>query len=151
MSADHSTDASSVNALIPTRLSDIIRAHHDQVSIYLATERQMTEITVVIGASEAVRETVTQWYLVVTQVHVPERNHYTMALLGYVGSKPWITSTVVAIDRQLGRVRTANSLYAIDLATPGEGEPDALLLGVICARLNETRVGAYLGVPPWYF
>lgn len=154
MSTQETTDtrlASVIAAAVPTGLNDIVRAHRDEVSLYLATETQLVDLAAVIDPQEPIREELSDWYFVVSHLHLTQRNQYFIELLGYVGRRTWITSPVVAIDWERGRVRTENSLYGIDQVCPGEGEPDGALLRALCARLNETALGPYLGVPGWSY
>lgn len=136
--------------LIPKNLDDIIRKNRDKCRLALATEAELQKLESNMPDSP-LRYTLTDWQVVM--LHVSSEDGAPIASPRLVGSvvetgESWITSQVVAIDRNKGLVQTANSMYRVIGPRVKEEKIDLLN---ICVALHQWGLGSYLGVPEFFY
>lgn len=140
--------ATTIEAMMPSCLDDVIRKNRDKARLYLATPELKADKARVIGLAEP-RDTISNYRFIVFQTTAGKPN---VILLGH-GERArgaWITSAVEGIDFGTGMVATANSLYRLEGAE-GEGEPPFEHLAIVCAAMHSWGNGKVLGVPEWFF
>ena len=139
--------------LIPKNLDDIIRANRDKCRLAFATDEELSalEREFPSEAVSPVRHALKEWNVLMIHVTVDGSVQSIPKLLGNVQEtgQSWITSTVTAVDSQVGLVRTENSVYRV--AGPRSTEPDTHLLLHVCVWLNQQGAGRYLGVPEFFY
>jgi len=135
--------------LIPTSLDDIVRAHRDECQLALATDEEMTRLATSIKSDEHVKHVLSHWQIIVMHLTIRDESQISPRLVGRLpDGGSWITSHVLAVDRQTGLVQTANSFYRVVDDPTSENELDLIF---ICVALNNWGIGQYLGVPDFIF
>lgn len=134
--------------LVSTCLGEIIGCQ-EQASLYLTTERQLADLAGPV-MSLNVRDEFADWRFVTLEIHTPEWRERKVYLLGLRASRIiTMTSSVLRVDFDAGRMQTRNSVYRLRMDARGQGEPSEGHLIQICATLNGWGVGPALGVPPF--
>ncbi len=138
---------------IPKDLDDIIRSHRDKCRLAFATAEELDALECEIPSASVgpVRHTLKDWNILMVHAVAGESVQSIPKLLGSVQEtgQCWITSTVVAVDRQAGLVRTENSVYRV--VGHRSFDPDTHLLLHVCVWLNQRGVGRLLGVPGFFY
>lgn len=135
-----------IRAMIPKNIDDIIRKNRDQASLSIAT---LTDIGELIGDIESnnIVDVMHNWHIgKLSVVDTPD----AFTLLGDIeGDGSYATSYIKCIDFKRQKIMTKNSIYLLGEA--GEGEPHQDQLIALCAYLHNSRAGAILGVPCFFY
>lgn len=142
-----------INDLIPKNLDDIIRANRDKCRLAFATDEELNALEREFHSSavDPIRLILKEWNILMIHVTVDGSVQSIPKLLGNVHEtgQCWMTSTVTAVDRQAGLIRTENSVYRV--SGPRFHEPDRHLLLHVCVWLNQRGVGRHFGVPDFFY
>jgi hypothetical protein len=134
---------SSIKALIPSSLDDVIRRQRQHFQLRITTEEEIFDLYKTIWPVEP-KDGIDNWNLI--SLHHPVG--HKVFLLGVVRSKgcPRITSEVTGIDLHKGFLTThSGSLY--QLGSKKNGPPTLVELLLVCSTFHKWGFGAELGVP----
>lgn len=137
--------------LVPQSLDEIVRANRDRFRLAFATAEEMKSLERDIPSVGPVRHTLEGWNVLMMHATAGGKVQSVPKLLGSVEGtgQCWITSTIKALDLDIGLVQTENSLYRV--AGARSSEPPVHLLIHVCVYLNQCGAGRYLGVPEFYY
>jgi len=130
-----------------TCLGDVLR-NQWFASLYLSTPTQIRDLEKPVEPAN-VRGECYNFRFISLQLNHPTQTGLELFLVGERGPKRTVTVTspIVAIDTANGLVLTRNSVYRIRMDQPGEGEPPAKHLILICRTLHDWGLGVQFGIP----
>jgi len=140
-----------LQAAFPNSLDDIITKNRDELKFELATKEDLNtlERSIPITNLQGIFKTAFIYKWVMTGMQQPHL-FVVGRLIGANETSGRHTSKIVGYDSSTNTVLTkSGSNYVInEFCDP---ETDSELLIFICAWVNKTQVGEYLGVPEWFF
>lgn len=128
-------------------LADVLGSQMD-ASLYLSSESQISDLAGPVPSLN-IKGEMLDWRFITLQIHHSLRHEQKVYLLGERGPNRIVTMTsgVRAVDLESGLVRTANSVYCLQEAAHGVGEPPERHLIAIARTLWSWGLGSPLGVP----
>lgn len=141
-----------LNDLIPKSIDDIVRAHRDECRLAWATDAELDRLTRNLQQPDAmIRHALSDWNVLMIHLTLKESASSLPLLVGaeHDTRRLRITSAVMAVDFGAELVRTQNSLYRV--VGPRDPQPDVHTLMHICVHLNDRGLGAYFGVPAFFY
>lgn len=129
-------------------LGDVLRSGYQYASLYLSTPTQIQDLQAPVS-SLGVKGEMRDWRVISFQLDHPHEKGLQFIVVGDRGKNAISTTTspVKAIDLAEGLILTQNSVYRLDLAARGEGEPSLKQLVCLCRTLHSWGLGRAFDVP----